>query len=234
MAKTEFKKIARPFEIKQLDDATGYFEGYASVFGVEDSYRDVVVQGAFTRTLAEHKAKGSMPKMLWQHDPEHPVGVFTDMMEDSRGLFVKGTLLLDVEKGREGYALLKHKAIDAMSIGYSTKRYEVVKKSGDEMDGVRRLLDVDLWEVSLVTFPANDRALVTGVKEKHTVEELPTEREFERWLTREAGFSRSEAVTIIRDGFKSLLRKRDAVEVDDTMSVLLEAVKSRSKVIINH
>jgi hypothetical protein len=75
---------------------------------------------------------------------------------------------------------------------------------------------------------------VTGVKEKHSVEELPTEREFERWLTREAGFSRSEAVTIIRDGFKSLLRKRDAVEVDDTMSVLLEAVKSRSKVIINH
>lgn len=220
-------QLCRRLELKAMDD-TGGFDGYASVFGVEDSYRDVVMPGAFTRTLAEHKKRNTMPKLLWQHDPSAPIGIFEEMYEDTYGLKVKGKLLLDVEKGREAYTLLKHKAVDGISIGYSTRRYEIVDDRSSNMDGVRKLLDVDLWEASLVTFPANEAALVMGVKG-----ELPTERELERWLTREAKFSRSEAATIIRDGFKALQRQRDAAGCDDdknqlALFELLEAAKGRS------
>lgn len=224
------KKICREFQVKGLDDTTGKFEGYGSVFGVKDWYRDVVMPGAFTRTLNEHKQKGSMPKLLWQHDSYAPCGIFTEMHEDSKGLYVKGQLLLDVEKGREAYALLKAGAIDAMSIGYATKRYEIVEDENDDMDGVRKLLDVDLWEVSLVTFPANTSALITSVKDG--VSEIPTEREIERWLTRDAGFSRSDAQVIINEGFKALQGKRDAAPDgagDAVIVALKEAMAQYSK-----
>lgn len=225
MGKHERKHISRPFEVKELDSATGEFEGYASVFGVKDWYRDVVMPGAFKESLAEHKKNGTMPKLLWQHDSHSPIGIFTDMYEDEKGLYAKGKLLLDVTLGREAYTLLKHKAVDAMSIGYSTRRYEIVEDETDDMDGVRKLLQVDLWETSLVTFPANESALITNVKGE---ESLPTEREFERWLTREAGFTRSQAITIIRDGYKALEDTRDAVKGDNGIAELLEAVKQRN------
>lgn len=138
----------------------GVIEGYASVFGVRDNYDDVIASGAFMASLAEHKAAGTMPAMLWQHEADDPIGVWTEMSEDTRGLRVKGQLCLDTSQGKEAHALLKMGAINGLSIGFravpGTSRYND--------DGVRVLTAIELWEVSLVTFPANESARVTGVK----------------------------------------------------------------------
>ena len=181
--------------LKREPDQDGVFEGYASVFGIVDQGMDVVERGAFRKSLGSRKVK-----MLWQHDMSQPIGVWDEIYEDERGLFVRGRLLKEVEKGREAMALLRAGAIDSMSIGYRT--IEAVP----EGDGrVRKLTEVDLFEISLVTFPMLPDAKVTNVKS------ITTERDFERFL-RDAGYSRKDAVAITLHGFKALLRQRDAGE----------------------
>lgn len=197
-------------ELKQLTEE-GTFSGYGSVFGVEDSYSDIVEKGAFQRSLA---SRPSLPKMLWQHRQDEPIGVYTKMQEDDYGLYVEGKLLLEVDRGREAHALLTAKAIDGLSIGYSVKDYEIRGATRDDY-GTRHLKDVELYEVSLVTFPANEISLVGNVKNTVQSGNMPTVREFERLLTREAGFSRSQAIDIINGGYKSMLGTRDAGEVGD-------------------
>ncbi|MEQ3625980.1 MAG: HK97 family phage prohead protease [Celeribacter sp.] len=179
-------------QLEQAPDESGVFEGYASVFGVVDNGLDVVERGAFTKSLA-----GRKPKMLWQHDTHKVIGAWDEIREDERGLYVKGRLFDDVALGREAMALLRHGAIDSMSIGYRTL------KAADERGGVRKLVEVELFEVSLVTFPMLDAATVTSVKS------ITTEREFERFL-RDAGYSRKEAAAITLHGFKGLSDQRDA------------------------
>ncbi len=122
-------------------------EGYASLYGLADRGGDVVQAGAYAASLARLKAEGRKVKMLWQHDPAQPIGVWDEVREDARGLLVKGRLLSDVARGREAAALVEAGALDGLSIGYRTKRAE--------RDGAgRRLLhELELWEVSLVTFP---------------------------------------------------------------------------------
>ncbi|MDR0631360.1 MAG: HK97 family phage prohead protease [Holosporales bacterium] len=149
--------ISSPMNIKSLDQA-GTFEGYASVFGAVDLQSEIVSPGAFSESLTAWKQNGSFPKMLWQHDPKSPVGVWDDMVEDQYGLFVKGHLLLDLQKGKDAYSLLKSGVVDGLSIGFVPKRSH---KSGD----VRILEQVDLFEVSLVTFMANPLAKVTSCKQ---------------------------------------------------------------------
>ena len=144
--KFEFKSVSEDAEF-------GYFEGYASVFNVTDSDADVVQPGAFADTLAS----GRKVKMCWQHSFYDVIGGFTEMKEDSNGLWVKGRINLGVEKGREAYALLKAGDIDSMSIGYSCEDREY-------RDGIRLLKKLKLYEISLVTEPANSYALVTSVK----------------------------------------------------------------------
>ena len=122
-------------------------EGYASVFGKLDQGGDVVEPGAYGKALAELKARGGSVKMLWQHDPAEPIGVWDEVREDARGLYVKGRLLTDVARAREAAALVAAGAIDGLSIGYRT-----LKASKDDR-GRRRLSELELWEVSLVTFP---------------------------------------------------------------------------------
>lgn len=181
------------FELKKEPDADGAFEGYASVFDVVDNGMDVVNRGAFVKSLSTRK-----PKMLWQHDPNRPIGVWDEVREDERGLFVKGRILEDVALGRDAIALLKGGALDSMSIGYRT-----VKATKEGASGmVRRLMEVDLWEVSLVTFPMLDDAQVTAVKSISTI------REFENAL-RDAGFSQNEAKAVAAKGFKGLQDHRD-------------------------
>jgi len=124
--------------------------GYASVFGSPDQSGDLVAQGAYARSLAD----GRGVKMLWQHDPAQPIGVWDEVREDERGLWVKGRLLTDVAKGREAASLIAAKAIDGLSIGYRT-----VKSHKDDK-GRRLLSEVELWEVSLVTFPMLPEARV--------------------------------------------------------------------------
>jgi HK97 family phage prohead protease len=122
-------------------------EGYASLFGVEDQSGDVVERGAYAASLAALQARGRTVKMLWQHDPLQPIGVWDEIREDARGLWVKGRLLSEIEKGREAARLIEAGALDGLSIGYRTKR------SSRDAQGRRRLAEVELWEVSLVTFP---------------------------------------------------------------------------------
>jgi HK97 family phage prohead protease len=193
------KHLARPFELKALSE-DGVFSGYGAVFGNIDLGLDIVQKGAFKRSLAEHKAAKTMPKLLWQHDTWQPIGIYTDMYEDEKGLYVEGKLALKTIKGAEAYELLLMGAISGLSIGYNASKYEY-----DTETYVRKLIDVDLWECSLVTFAMNPEATVSGVKGAEL-----TEREFEQLLTRDAGFSRSQAIVIINDGFKSLKTTRDA------------------------
>ena len=122
-------------------------EGYASLFGRCDQGGDVVETGAYGRSLAALEAGGRRVKMLWQHDPAQPIGVWDEVREDDRGLYVKGRVLTHVEKGREAVALIEAGAIDGLSIGYRTVR---AQKDGK---GQRLLSELELWEVSLVTFP---------------------------------------------------------------------------------
>jgi uncharacterized protein len=178
--------------IKAVGDA-GVFEGYGSNFDVLDQGGDIVVRGAYARTLGERGVKGI--KLLYQHNECEPVGVWEEMREDDIGLYCKGRLLVDdVAKAREVYALMKVGAIDGLSIGY-----RVVNSARDTTQGARLLQEIDLREVSIVTFPMNQQSLITSVKG-----DLPTEREFEKWLTQDAGFTRSQARQIITDGFKAL------------------------------
>ena len=175
-------------QIKAAGD-DGSIEGYGSVFGVLDNWADVIEQGAFAASLAAHKAAGTMPAMLWQHDADHPIGVWTEMVEDSRGLRVKGQLALDTVKGQEARALLKMGAINGLSIGFISKQW-----SYDVDTDVRSLTEVDLWEVSLVTFPANEKARVTNVKS--SPDDVHTRKDAEGIL-RQAGFSKSDATALV-------------------------------------
>jgi len=175
-------------QIKAAGD-DGSIEGYGSVFGVLDNWADVIEQGAFADSLAAHKAAGTMPAMLWQHDADHPIGVWTEMVEDARGLRVKGQLALDTVKGQEARALLKMGAINGLSIGFISKQW-----SYDVDTDVRSLTEVDLWEVSLVTFPANEKARVTNVKS--SPDDVHTRKDAEGIL-RQAGFSKSDATALV-------------------------------------
>ena len=184
MKKTMSKTANFPFEIKTLS-ADGSFSGYASVFGNEDLWGDIVVAGAFSKSIAQKK-----PAMLWQHNTDEPIGVWTVIIEDEKGLYVEGQLLINgVAKAKEAYELLTAKAISGMSIGYRAVSWEWRKKD-DSKDEVRLLKEIDLWEISLVTFPANTEARVGDVKDLNTL------RDIEGFL-RDAGCSRNEAKSII-------------------------------------
>ncbi|MGE0178977.1 MAG: HK97 family phage prohead protease [Sphingomonas sp.] len=181
------------------DDGT--FTGYGSVFGVEDSYGEIVAKGAFKESLKALNGAGRKLPVLWQHRTAEPLGVYDEVEEDDRGLRVKGRLLIDgIGQAREAHVLLKAGAVTGLSIGYWVR-----ESSFDEKTKVRTLEKLDLEEVSLVTFPANDDARVDGVKFKLAHGELPTLPEFER-LLREAGFSKTKAAVVAAHGLPHLLR----------------------------
>ena len=158
-------RAALALEIKRAATAVsrptagGAFEGYASLFGLVDMGRDEMMPGAFRESLARRGA--SDIKLLWSHDAREPIGVWDEVAEDSRGLKVAGRLNLGVTRGREIHALMREGAIDGLSIGFRTQRAVTDRKSG-----VRRLYKVDLWEISLVTFPMLPQARVSSVKRR--------------------------------------------------------------------
>ena len=133
--------------------------GYASVFGRKDQGGDVVLKGAYAASLKRLAAGGGRVKMLWQHDPAQPIGIWDEVREDATGLWVKGRLLTEVAKGREAVVLLDAGAIDGLSIGYRTVKAERDGK------GQRLLSELELWEVSLVTFPMLPEARVSAKAE---------------------------------------------------------------------
>ncbi|TVR10461.1 MAG: HK97 family phage prohead protease [Salinarimonadaceae bacterium] len=153
-AAPEIKLLAHAPAVTTQD---GEFEGYASLFDVPDLTRDVVRPGAFAGSLTRRGAAGV--RMLWQHDPGEPIGSWLDIREDRRGLFVRGRLNLAVARAREVHALIRERAVDGLSIGFRVQRSTKERATG------RRILEqVDLWEISIVTFPMLPAARVSQVK----------------------------------------------------------------------
>lgn len=204
-ALTEFKLADTSAGVKEMR-----FSGYGAVFGNVDSYGDVIEPGAFASTLAQAQKTGIFPSMLMQHggmgitaQDMMPIGVWDKLSEDGVGLFNEG-VLADTPRGNEAYTLMKMQprpAITGLSIGYVAKKFTARSKPDEPR---RRLHEIDLMEVSLVTFPANGKARVLDVKSEGF-----TERMFEQ-LLRDAGLSRSEAEAVTRHGFKGLNSMRDA------------------------
>lgn len=213
-------KAAPLLDIKALKE-TGEFEGYGSTFGGEpDSYGDVIAHGAYTESLAEHKAAGTMPKMFWQHDSSEPIGKWIEATEDSKGLFLRGKLNMGVQRAREAYELLKEGDIDGLSIGYRIREYKV-----DTETQVWTLEKLDLREVSVVSIGANSSATISSVKAQRAATELTdklkagdrlTEREFEMWL-KGLGFSNSQAERAARVHLKG---QGDPAEAEKTLEFL--------------
>lgn len=177
------QKLKVPLEIKSLNNRE--FSGYGSVFGNVDLGGDVIIKGAFRRTISQKKKDGQLPQMFWAHDPSRVPGKWLDMSEDNTGLMVKG-VLAPTPLGDEIHELLKMEAVRGLSIGFVTKEQEF------EEDGTRLIKEVDLWEVSVVSLPMNPLAQVAHVKSQlsATGEYVPTTREFERIL-REVGCSKA-------------------------------------------
>lgn len=210
-------------EFKFANEAKGQFEGYASVFGGLDSKGDQMAPGAFSRTLAERKAKGVALPMYMQHgwvmgaDPR-PVGVWDSVQEDDRGLKVAGHLVgLDTETGRYNLALVKEGAMRGLSIGYKTIKADYPGKAGQP----RRILkDVHLGEISIVDSPADAQAQMTGFKCK-------TIREFEDFLRDVGGYSHAAAKAIAAGGFKaSDPLDEDGADLAESFRRNIETLKS--------
>lgn len=188
------------FEIKSVDEQ-GYFKGYGSVFDNVDSYRDIMVAGCYQKTLGKWAEKGRFPAMLWQHDQRQPIGVYTVMREDTKGLYVEGQLALKTRQGAEAFELMKMDALGGLSIGFQT-----IEEDYDYKTDIRKVTEVALYELSLVTFPANEEAKISSVKDALQSGEVPTERELEKYL-RDVGFSSKQAKGLLSCGYKSLAQR---------------------------
>ncbi len=181
--------------------ADGTFAGYGSVFGVVDSYNEVVAPGAFKISLAALAAKGRSLPILWQHRTAEPIGAWTGLTEDAHGLAGKGSLWLEeAPNARVAYKGMETKAITGLSIGYY-----VTRSSYNEKTGIRTLEELDLVEISIVTTPANDEARIDSIKARIAHGALPSLPDFEK-LLREAGFSKTQSAVIANRGLKHLLR----------------------------
>jgi hypothetical protein len=196
----EQKRI--PLQIKRLNDRE--FEGYGSVFGNVDLGNDIIAKGAFRKTLQRYRDEGALPLMFWAHDHAQVPGMWTDMQEDERGLYVKG-VLAETQLGNEVRTLLNMKAVRGLSIGFS------IAPGGVEYDdeGVRVIKGVDLYEVSIVSLPCNPRANVVHAKSRLSAagEYVPTDREMailkrdmEGWL-RSKGLTKAAAVAYASAAF---------------------------------
>jgi HK97 family phage prohead protease len=216
------ERETRSFSLEMKANDDGSVEGYGSVFSVIDTYADIMAKGSFVNSLKEHKSAGTMPAMLWQHDSDKPIGVWTDMIEDEKGLKVKGMLALDTEKGKEAHTLLKMGALNGLSIGFISREWTY-----DAKTDIRTLTDVDLWEVSLVTFPANKKSRITSVKSSD-LPQITTLKEAEKSL-RDAGFSQDAAKVFVSQVKTIAMNERDAHEVQKALKAansLLDSLKS--------
>ncbi len=178
-------------------DRKGVFEGYASVFNRQDLGRDVVLPGAFRRSLLARGTAGV--RMLFQHDPNEPIGVWEKIHEDARGLYVRGRLMVEVRKGREVLSLMRAGAIDGLSIGFRVEQGVRSRRTG-----LRRLSRIDLWEVSVVTFPMLPEARIAHVKSRpvkvpYVKRQVPGPADLEHWLRQDVGLTHRQARAVTRD-----------------------------------
>nr|WP_307878674.1 HK97 family phage prohead protease [Acinetobacter seifertii] len=181
----------------------------------------MIRKGAFLKTIEEWNSKGKYPAIFWNHDPDEPIGVFTLMREDEKGLYVEGRLLIsDIVRAKSTYALMKVKAIDGMSIGYIT-----IQATQDPQTMIRELLELELVEGSIVAFPSNPNSLISSVKSKLQDGELPSLPEFEKFL-RESGFSKTQATVIASKGLRHLLSESEgenekANSISNALNILI-------------
>ena len=219
----ELRYIERPFEVKAVQE-DGVFEGFGSVFGNVDSYKEVVAPGAFAETLSQWKSSGRLPPVLWQHRSGEPIGPYIEMIEQPIGLWVKGQLLVDdVVRAKEARALMRAKAVNGLSIGFVTR-----EDSYDRVTGIRTLKKVDLWEVSVVTFPANPMAQISSVKS--AIDAIETLSDAETYLRDVGRFSKAQA-TAFTSRFKSLAGRSDSDE--EGVQQLQQRVQQLTKAFAN-
>jgi len=197
------------FGLKEVTPG-GEFEGLGSAFGNIDDGFDVVEPGAFKQTLGE-----KMPAMLWQHDPSKPLGVWESAKEVGAGLHVRGRLALDTQLGAEAHALLKMGALNGLSIGF------MIPPGGSTYDDnrVRHIKQIDLWEISVVTFPMNRDARISAIKAMHGYKLAPTRRQAERVL-RDAGFSGGQAEAILKGGYEALAAHERDTDGTDLLAAI--------------
>lgn len=213
------KELAPVFNIKELDESTGAFSGYGSVFNVVDSHNEKVLPGAFKKSLAESKKAKFMPKLFWQHRSDEPIGRWINIAEDEVGLLCEGQLNLSVQRGKEAHAHLIAKDVDGLSIGYREVKTNEPENDGDP----RELVQVRLLEVSIVSLASNGLSRVLDVKSEKNWsrfeefarairdgEPLPI-KEFED-LLREAGVPKSMAVSIASVGYAKAIRSESGGE----------------------
>lgn len=209
----------KAFDFTATADEAGTFTGYGSVFGVTDSYNEVVDKGAFVKSLEKMaRLERSLP-ILWQHRTDEPIGAWSDMQEDEHGLFGKGSLWLeDAAYARIAHRGMLSKSITGLSIGY----YEVEGAvTVDQKSRTRTLHEVDLIEVSIVTTPANDESRIEAVKSMLAHGDLPNIKDFERFL-REAGFSKSQAIAITNGGLTRLLQSESVSETEQLIKSITD------------
>jgi HK97 family phage prohead protease len=199
----EYKHLSLEFKA----DEEGTIEGYGAVYGNKDLGGDIVMAGAFAESLAT----GRKIKMLSQHDTHSVIGVWNELIDDGKGLRVKGRILTQIQAGKEAYELVKAGAMDGLSIGYRTTRTK-------DANGARMIEKADLWEVSLVTFPMNEMSRIDAVKAAEM-----SERDLERMLTRDAGLSRSVARKLMLGGYDAIKAMQDAGDGSEELAALLKA-----------
>lgn len=222
MAMLECKRRA----VNLTTDTAGMFAGYGAIFGNVDSYGDTITRGAFAASLAEWRARGKYPAMLLQHggagaraEDLVPVGRWTDMREDDTGLKVEGRILgLDTDRGLTVYEAMREGVLDGLSIGFRVEKFHLGMRPGEPS---RTLERVSLVEVSIVTFPANDRARVSSVK---GVGPGMSARAFEAWISERLGFTAAQARTIATRGFRHLHASHhsDAEQVKQAVQLVRE------------
>lgn len=197
----EFKQVME-FKAEALDG--NKICGYGAVFGNIDSYNDIIVQGAFAKSLEA----GRKVKMLWQHDSREVIGVWNVVREDEKGLYVEGEFA-NTPRGNEAKELVRIGALDSFSIGYKTIESEY------DVKGYRLLKEIALFETSIVTFPANTAATITAVKAAEM-----SKTDLEKFLIK-AGMSRSCAKAVVAKGHDGLINQ-NLRKADDTSDNLEE------------
>jgi HK97 family phage prohead protease len=236
MLELEYKRF--PLNVKALEKRQ--FEGYLSTFGNVDHGGDIVVRGAFKKTLSEWKARDELPPMFWMHQADRVPGKWLAMSEDDDGLYVKGELA-ETELGNEMHTLLGMKAVRGMSIGY------VVEERDYSKEGHRLLKEIDLWEGSIVSMGMNPLAKVEAVKSRlsKSGEFVPQPADFKRSLEqhlRDVGCSWSVAKQLVSKMFEGtasvtddedLLREGDdELDDDDEMKAVLESLRLKDELVI--
>jgi HK97 family phage prohead protease len=215
-------KFSQELHLKRANVETGEFSAVAWAFGEPDRQGDIIDKGAFVASLAQYAKNGNLPPLLWQHDHNEPVGSWLELKETAEGLEGAGRVSLETTKGRDVYPLLKSGAL-SLSIGFQSEPSDSYTENG-----IRHFTKVDLLEISLVSVPANQNAVIREVK---TFSDCENERDFESLVRDALGLSRRQAKRLTSVGFP-VLTQRDAVQADEeNEQAIIAALKAATHII---